>query len=328
MSADHRLQRPMAGILFIMLGMLAISLNDVLIKFMSNGYPLHQMVFTRSAIGIVFSLTIVQFEGGWSILRPAHPLLQLIRGLLVVIANLTFFSALAVLPLAEATAIFFVAPLFITLLGMLFLGEKVGPMRLAAVVIGFIGVLVMTRPWESAETRAVSLVIYFLPVLGALTYAANQVLTRYLGVSAPASAMAVYVQGMFVIVSLGFGLIAGDGRYATGLENESLIFLLRAWHWPQGVDIWLFALLGLNSAVVGYSLAQAYRLANAATVAPFEYIGLPMAVFWGWLIWDELPAPIVWLGIVLVMGSGLFVFFRERLKERRLLTQKRVHRRY
>ena len=90
---------------------------------------------------------------------------------------------------------------------------------------------------------------------------------------------------MFIIVSLGFWLVAGDGRFAIGSENPSVQFLLRAWVWPDQGDWAYLAGLGLNSAIIGYCLSQAYRMSDAATVAPFEYIGLPLAVFWGWLIW-------------------------------------------
>ena len=107
--------RPAAGIAFIVLGMTAISVNDMMIKQLSGSYPLHQMVFIRSFIGIAFSLLLVQLEGGMSILATRTPLLHALRGVLIVISNLTFFTALAVVPLAEATALFFVAPLMITL---------------------------------------------------------------------------------------------------------------------------------------------------------------------------------------------------------------------
>ena len=309
-------QNTAAGIGFVLAGMVAISINDVLIKALSGGYPLHQMVFIRSAIGIVFSLMLVQMEGGFSILRTRNPGLHLMRGGLVVISNLTYFAALAVIPLAEATALFFVAPLMITLLSIPLLGEKVGPLRLVAVSVGFAGVVLMMRPWDS-DTQ-VSRVILFLPVLSALTYALNQILTRRLGASTRASAMAVYIQGIFIVVSLGFYAVAGDGRYAVGVKNGSLQFLLRAWVWPEGTDRWLFLGLGLNSAIIGFSLAQAYRLADAAVVAPFEYIGLPLAIFWGWVIWGEVPVPVVWAGSALILGSGVFVFIRERMQSRRL----------
>jgi S-adenosylmethionine uptake transporter len=309
-------QNTAAGIGFVLAGMAAISVNDVLIKELSGGYPLHQMVFIRSAIGIVFSLMLVQMEGGFSILRTRNPGLHLMRGGLVVISNLTYFAALAVIPLAEATALFFVAPLMITLLSIPLLGEKVGPIRLAAVSVGFGGVVLMMRPWDSGAD--VSRLILLLPVLSALTYALNQIMTRRLGATTRASAMAVYIQGIFIIVSLMFYAVAGDGRYAAGVENGSVQFLLRAWVWPEGTDRWLFLGLGLNSAIIGFALAQAYRLADAAVVAPFEYIGLPLAIFWGWLIWGDVPTAIVWTGSALILGSGLFVFIRERFKSRRL----------
>ncbi len=322
------IQRPAAGIGFILVGMLAISVNDMLIKWLSGDYPLHQMVFIRSGIGIFFSLIIVQFEGGWQILKVRRPWLHILRGLLIVTSNMSYFAALAVLPLAEATALFFVAPLFITLLSIPLLGERVGPWRLGAVVVGLIGVIIMQRPWEGADEISVGRLVLILPVVSAFTYACNQILTRRLGVQARASAMAIYIQGSFIVVSLGFLLIAGDGRYAAGLDNASLVFLLRAWTLPGGTDGWLFLLLGLNSAIIGYSLAQAYRLADAATVAPFEYAGLPLAIMWGWLIWNELPVTEVWIGICLILAAGLFVYFREQLRKRPLTSEDEVHRRY
>lgn len=307
---------PGLAILFVLFGVFCISINDMLIKQLSGDYPLHQIVFVRSGIGILFSLLIVQFEGGWGILRTDRPWLHALRGLLIVIANMTYFVALAVLPLADATALFFAAPLFITLLSIPVLGEKVGLMRLTAVAVGFAGVVVMQRPWADTSTLDVSRIVLLLPVLSALTYAMNQLLTRKLGVASKASAMAVYIQGTFILTSVLFYIVAGDGRFAEDATNKSVIFLLRAWVWPANSDMWVFAGLGVNSAIIGYCLSQAYRLADAATVAPFEYVGLPLAVIWGFVIFGDIPVLEVWVGIALILGSGLFVFLRERQKAR------------
>ncbi|WP_164659344.1 DMT family transporter [Tropicibacter sp. Alg240-R139] len=319
--------RPGTGIAFIIAGMIAISINDMLIKQLSGDYPLHQMVFLRSSIGITLSMVLVYFEGGVSLLKTGHPMLHSVRCIMVVASNMSFFVALAALPLADVTALFFAAPLFITVLSIPMLGEKVGVMRITAVVIGFAGVILMQRPWEGSDSAAADRIVLLLPVLAALTYAINQVMTRKLGATTKASALAVYIQGMFIIVSIGFYLIAGDGRYAEGLENPSWVFLLRAWVWPEQGDWFYFIWLGLNSGVVGYCLAQAYRLADAATVAPFEYVGLPMAIFWGWLLWAEIPSLEVWAGMAMIMGSGLFVFLRERQKAQRV-TRTEVKGRY
>lgn len=308
------LNRPALGILMICIGILAISINDLLIKLLSGGYPLHQMVFLRSAVGLIFTFGFLFWEGGLRLLKTDQPGLHILRGLLVVMANITFYAAVAVLPLGQATALFFVAPLFITLLSIPVLGEKVGPMRLSAVVVGFLGVVLMQDPWKAQVE--VSRIVLLLPVIAAALYAFMQVLTRRLGVTSRASALAVYTQSMFLVVSLGFFVTAGDGRFAEGVENESLIFLLKAWQWPTAEDWPVFIGLGLCSGMIGYCLSAAYRIASAATVAPFEYIGLPLAIFWGWAFFGEWPSPATWAGCALIIGAGLFVFLREQQRAR------------
>ena len=321
------INRPTAAIVVILIGMFFMSINDVFIKSLSGGYPLHQMVFMRSAIGIVFGLMLVQYEGGLGQLRTRTPWLHGLRGLLVVFANMTYFAALAVLPLADATALFFVAPLFITLLSIPILGERVGPMRLGAVVVGFLGVIIMQQPWASSETLGVSRWVMLLPVLAALAYALQQLMTRRLGISTSASVLTVYIQFIFIVVSVGFFVVAGDGRFAENQTDPSVIFLLRAWVWPAEGDWWQLIALGLNSTAVGYCLSQAYRLADAATVAPFEYTELLMAVFWGWLVFSTLPGLPVWTGMALIVASGLFVFFREQVKSRAVARSAGIKRR-
>jgi len=310
----HVQNRAGAAIVFVLAGIFAISINDMLIKQLSGGYPLHEIVFARALIGIIVGLALVQVEGGWRILKTRQAHWHLLRGLLVVIANMTFFLALAAMPLADATALFFVAPLFITLLSIPILGEKVGVMRLSAVAVGFVGVIIMQRPWADAQALQASRLVLLLPVVSALTYALNQLMTRKLGVHSKASALSVYIQGVFLCVSLGFFLVAGDGSFVATDSTPSMVFLLRAWVWPAAGDAWIFLALGCNAAVIGYCLSQAYRIADAATVAPFEYIGLPLAVLWGLVIFGDLPVWEVWVGIGLILGSGLFVFLRERQK--------------
>jgi len=324
-AAPSHTDNPVKGILFIVLGMTAISVNDMLIKQLSGDYPLHQMIFVRSAIGIAFSVVFLQLEGGFAALKTDRPWAHLMRGLLLVVANMAYFTALAVMPLANATALFFVAPLFITLLSIPLLGETVGARRISAVVVGFAGVIVMLAPWEQAQGAATGLVL-LLPVLSAFTYALMQMLTRRLGVTSQASAMAIYIQGTFLIVSAVFWVIAGDGRYAEGVEHPSLRFLLTAWRWPEGGDVVLFLLLGCVAAVVGYSMSQAYRSAPAATVAPFEYVALPMAILWGWMIWGELPNAQAFGGIALIVGAGLYVFLREGVLKRAVATRRPIRR--
>jgi len=303
------------GITLVCIGVFAISVNDLLIKALSGGYPLHQIVFTRTAIGIFLSFLMLHLEGGLSLLRTSQPGLHVLRGLTLVAANMTFFASLAVLPLGLTTALFYVGPLFITLFSFLFLREKVGPLRLGAIVFGFMGVLVMQEPWRSGSEYGPAW-LYALPVIAAALYASMAVMTRALGVKSTASALTIYNQLMFLVVSSLFYLIVGEGQADPGPDSPSLHFLLRAWTWPTAEDWPLFILTGICNGIVAYCITAAYRMAPSASIAPFEYIGLPLAIFWGWLFFAEWPALTTWIGCAMILGAGLFVFLRERQKNR------------
>ena len=303
---------PRLGILFICLGMVAVTINDAILKQFSDRYPLHEIVFVRAVVAMLFSLAMLRFEGGLRALRTRRPGLHVARGLCMVAANMAFFAALAAIPLADATALFFVAPLFITVLSIPFLGERVGIRRFSAVAVGFVGVLVVLRPGSGELDSALERPAMLLPVVAALAYAGMQILTRRLRASAPASAMAIYVQGTLIAVSLAFFVVAGDGRYAEGVESRTALFLLRAWTWPT-LEHWLwFVLLGVLSGFFAYTLTQAYRLTDAATLAPFEYVALPSAIVLGWLMFDHIPDLWVLLGCALIAGSGVYVYQRRK----------------
>lgn len=284
----------------------AFSLNDMSIKFLSGGYALHQVVLIRSVIGLGFLLlAILLFERNLSAFRTKRLGAHLFRGACVVFANMTFFLGLAAMPLAEAVSIFFISPLIITAFGAIFLGEKVGPRRWAAVLVGLLGVIVIVRPGSDSFQIAA-----LLPLVSAFGYAALHTMTRRIGNTEKATTMALYIQMTFIIVSLAMGLMFGNGAFS-GNDNASLDFLFRAWIVPATPDLKVFVMIGLASSVGGYLISQAYRMAEAGLAAPFEYVAMPLAVFWGVVVFDEWPDRVVWLGITLVLGSGLYTFWRE-----------------
>lgn len=297
------------AIMFIVLGMLFISVNDMIIKRFSGEYPLHQMVFLRSGIALFFTLILLQLEGGWRILKTDQPGLHAVRAVMVFASNMTFFAALAVLPLSDATALFFIAPIMITVLSIPILGERVGPRRWGAVIVGFCGTLIMVRTQSEARDE-ISIWIYLLPILAALFYATMQVLTRKLA-KTRASAMAFYIQITFVLLCGISGLIVGSGQFIDSVEHPSLVFLLRAWIIPSTNDMSYFVLIGVLATGVGYCLSQAYRSAPAATIAPFEYVLLPMSIVWGWIIFGDWPGLPVWFGGAIIIAAGLYVIWRE-----------------
>lgn len=299
------------GILCAVTASTVFTLNDVGIKFLSGDYPLHEVVLIRAFVAITITLTIfMPLEGGWKHIRTSNLLLHLLRGCCVVMANMCFFLGLAVLPLGEATAIFFVSPLVITAFSVLFLGERVGWRRWLAVAAGLIGAVIMLRP----GTEAFKLAALF-PLAAAVGYAGLHTLTRKIGLRDKASTMAFYIQITFILVSSAIGLVTGDGRFAGG-GNPSAEFLLRQWVLPPADDLLIMAGIGFCSATGGYLISQAYRLCESALIAPFEYLALVLAIIWGMTFFGEWPDVVAWTGIVFILGSGLFIFWREAVRKR------------
>lgn len=299
------------GSVSAIVAVICFSINDVAIKFLSGDYALHQVVLIRSIIGSIFLLAvIVPISGGLPALRTRRLGIHILRGSCVVFANMAFFLGLAALPLAEGVAIFFISPLVITVFSVIFLKEQVGPRRWAAIALGLVGVVIVLRPGTAAFQLA-----SLLPLMAAFGYAALHMLTRYIGRTETAAAMSFYIQMTFIMVSAGLGLLMGDGKFA-GTTDPSLSFLFRAWVLPPVGDYWVLVLLGVASAFGGFFISQAYRVSEAALVAPFEYIAMPMAIVWGILVFDEWPDGVALAGIALILGSGLYMIWREaRLAE-------------
>ena len=296
------------GSLSAVAAVFCFSTNDVAIKFISNDYALHLVVLIRSLVGlVVLFLFIVPLSGGVKVLYTNRLGLHLLRGFCVVFANITFFLGLAALPLAEGVAIFFISPLLITIFSVVFLKEIVGSRRWAAVTIGLIGVIIILRP-GSATFQAASL----LPLSAAFGYATLHMLTRYIGKTESAASLSFYIQLTFLVVCLMLGLTIGDGKFS-GSNDPSLEFLFRAWSWPSKDHYSILILIGTTSAFGGFFISQAYRISEAAVVAPFEYVALPIAICWGVIVFGELPDKTTFIGIALILGSGLYIIWRETI---------------
>jgi len=292
-----------------------MSIMDVVIKWLSPDYPLHEIILVRTVVALFLTLIIVHFEGGFALLKTRRPMLHFARGLMIVTANITFYLALAVMPIAEAAALFYVAPLIIAGLSVPLLGEYVSKRQWVAILTGFMGVVLMSGLGTGSFKSAA-----LLPVFAALAYALTQLMTRKLGVTDKASVMSFYIGVVFIIVSVVFGLTVGDGRFAAS-GGPALEFLLRPWRLPDANSLMLMVVCGFLVAVVAYMLSQAYRVAEANVIAPFEYVVLPLAILWGYLFWNEVPDFKTMIGILLIGGSGLYVFLYERSGQKRVASK-------
>ncbi len=299
------------GALWALGAVFCFSTNDVLVKFLSGDYPLYELMFIRSLTGLTFILCVfVPLSGGLKSLRTKRLGVHIVRGLCVVFANFTFFLGLAALPLADAVAIFFISPMLISILSVYVLGETVGPRRWAAIGFGLLGVLIVLRPGTSAFQIA-----SLLPLLAAFGYALLHILTRKIGGTENATAMTFYIQATFFAVSTIAGLTLGHGQFNV-FDHQSAQFLLTAWVWPSPRDFMFAMALGIISSGGGFMISEAYRKSEAAFIAPFEYIAMPLAVFWGYTVFDELPDFIALSGIALIIASGLVLIWREALSRK------------
>ena len=290
------------GILALTLGIAIFSVQDVILKQLSGDYPLHQAMVLRSLTALPFHLAIVWwFDGRLSTLTTPGWGKMFARGLLSFTAYTAYYLGLAYVPMADAVALFFTSPLFITLAAVLFMRERVSLMTTFALGAGFAGVLMIVKPGADGFDLAA-----LLPIIGALGYAIAMVVARPMGRTETAAAMAFWGNICFLVCALALSAVYGSGAYS-GASHPSLAFLTRGWVTPDLADLSLMAGCGVIAAVGLTLLTYAYRIAPASTVAPFEYSFMFWGVLWGWVFWGDFPDGLGWIGIAVIIAAGLLV---------------------
>ncbi len=296
---------PIHGIVCLIAAVSILSVQDVVIRFLSGDYPVHEIVFIRTFASLIPVLLIVRYEGGLEALKTNKVGLQIVRGCFAFTAYTLFYLGIASLPLATAITIFFAAPLIVTALSMPLLKEHVGIHRWFAVIVGFIGVILMTEP-QAGEFSWGSI----FALGSACCYACVILTTRLMGGTESSSGMAFYSILIYIALSSVIGLSIGDGSYLMA-GQEDLDFLLRAWVMPSPEDFGWIALCGLIWGTGFYLLSRAYMVASAVIITPFEYVSLPWAVTWGYVFWQEVPTAVALSGLALIVGAGLYILHRE-----------------
>ncbi len=291
-SRPHiRVDNTPLGIGMMLGSVLLFSMMNVLVKILTDRYPVAEVTFFRSAFALVPVAAAITLQGGWATsLRTERPWGHVWRSVIGLTSMTMMFWSFHLLPLGDAVALNFSAPLFLTALSVPLLGEKVGIHRWSAVLVGFVGVLIIVRPSGEMFLHLGAMV-----ALGAaFAQSFAMVAIRQLSRTEPPNTIVFYFTS-----------------FTTVMLALALPFV---WVTPTLADLGLLVATGLLGGGAQLLMTRGYSLAPAAVIAPFNYTSLLWAVLFGWLLWSELPSVYVTVGACVVALSGLYILHRETRK--------------
>jgi len=289
----------------ILIAMIAFSTQDVVVKIVAEQVSLWQLLFIRSLLTLWLLVMVAAAMGRLATLAPRTWFWPLVRAGFMCGAYLSFYAALPLLPLSKAAAAFFTGPLIITLLAALILGERIGPRRILAVIVGFAGVVCIIRPGLEGWNP-----VALLPVLAALCYAIGVIITRSRCQDEPNFALSMVHNllyagiGLFAMVALELAPVATETR-------ANWPFLTTSWMELGALAGGLILFTAATHLVGILCSVRAYQMAAPSRIAPFEYSYLAIMPVYDVAIWGRWPEPLTVLGMALICGAGVFVAWRE-----------------
>ena len=279
------LSKNQLGFLYMFLSVCAFSIMDLIVKW-SEHYPLGEVLFFRGFFGLLFYFFIIPRERFKDFYYTKRAGLHFLRCIFGLIALLAIFIALRNLPLATVVSISFAAPIFTTIFSIFFLSEKVGLFRWLAVLVGFIGIIIITEPGFS------SLNIYYVyPIIFCLGLSYVAIAIRQLSTTEPVW-----------LISLNF---------SAAITLVSIFTIPFGWIMPNIKDLVLLSFIGIFGGVANLWLSQSYKFSEVSLVTPLKYLALVFAIIFGFFIWDEIPSFKTLLGALLVITSSVIIFRRE-----------------
>lgn len=284
-------QRPALGIGLILAATVFLACSDTTAKYLASSLPPIQIAWIRYFVFFLIILPAFMWQGPRRVLRSARPGLQVFRGFGLVTSSILFITGLRYLPVAEATATSFAAPLFITALSIPFLGERVGPRRWAATVVGLVGVLVVVRPGTSAFDPA-----SILPLLSALGWASAVVATRRTSA------------GDGAVTTLAYSAIVG---VAVLTVLVPFVWITPDWH-----SVALATFIGFAATTGHWLIVLAFRYGDASVLAPFTYTQLVWVTLFGWIWFGAVPDRWTLVGAAVIAASGIYTAHRESVRAR------------
>ena len=292
------LSKNQLGFLYMFLSICAFSLMDVIVKW-SVEYPIGQVLFFRGFFGIVFYFFIIPKQRLHNFYETKRPGLHFLRCLSGLIALIAIFIALRKLPLATVVSISFAAPIFTTIFSIFLLNEKVGIYRWMAVIVGFIGIIIITEPGISQLN-----IYYIFPIIFCLGLSYVAITIRQLSSSEPVWLISFY--------------------FSLAITLLSFLTIPQGWVLPNFNHFIILSLIGIFGGVANLWLSQSYKYSEVSLVTPLKYLALVFAIIFGYFIWGEIPTIKTLVGAFLVIISTLIIFRREIYKKK-IITSKTIN---
>ena len=279
------LSKNQLGFLYMFLSICAFSVMDIIVKW-SHNYPVGEVLFFRGFCGMITIFFIIPRDRYLNFYKTNRPFLHLKRCVSGLVAIVAIFIALRKLPLATVVSITFAAPIFTTIMSIFFLSEKVGFYRWLAVIVGFIGILIISEPGFN------SLNIYYVyPIIFCLGLSYVAIAIKQLSSTEP-----VWLIGLY---------------FSFSILVMSLFTVPQGWIFPNLKDLFLLSMVGILGGLANLWLTQSYKYSDVSLVTPLKYLALIFAIFFGYIFWSEIPSSKTLFGATLVIISSIIIFRRE-----------------
>jgi len=297
------------GILFILTGMALFSVQDSLIKYIFEDTALYELYFGRTLTALILLALYLKITSQKLVMKTYYPLLTTVRVICFFFGFSFFYISLTYMSLAMANALFFSSPFFISILAIVFLGEKVGIRRWLAIIVGFLGVYIVLNPnFENFDYTKLA------PVACALFYAISMTITKITSDKDSVYSQMFHLYIGAIGISIIFFIFTGKGQFNT-FSDPTLQFILREW-FTNPTYSWPFILImGLVASLSFYFVFSAYSIASPSVVSLFEYSLIIWAIIIGYLLFNDIPTVRTFIGVALIIGAGVYIYIREKARD-------------
>ena len=304
------------GILFILIAMFVISIQDAIIKYIYSNVSLYEVYFIRTLVGFLIIVLFMKITSKPIIFTTHYPFLTSCRVILFFFGFSSFYISLTIMPLATATALFFVSPFLITIFAKFLLKEQIGPRRWLAVLIGFVGVYIILNPnFDNFDYLSLT------PVFCAFCYSLSIIIIKKTSVKDNVYSQILQFYIGAAIFSLIFYFLIGDGQYNT-IDHPAYQFIFQKWFSNSKITLPYLIAIGFIAAFSFLLIFTAYRISSPSVISPFEYSIMLWATFYGWIFFDEIPDLKTIIGMSLIVFGGIYIFIREKAKDQLIVTEK------